>query len=445
MTGRRQWFAWAAVAYAVIIAVVAFGLRNLYTGARDRLDLALGDRLLAVATSLAATVDAAELSRATFADSSGNLYLELLSLDLKGLAARQDLAEISLTAPDGTVLATTRPSLAAGERNDFWDLDRTAIGLALDGVPSATRLYRLQETHQKSAHAPVLYYDPEFAEEFVVAVVTVSGDQDFFDSLAELRRGALVTGGLVLLVLVLTGLFLQRVSAGLERYQENLRRQENLAAMGRMTAGIAHEIRNPLGIIRGAGEHLQRVMDQHGLADPVATFIPEEVDRLDRILRGYLSFGTDAAVEAEPFVLEGCLSKGAALLQPELEGAGVRLVLPEGTDETEVLGDALRLRQVVLNLLINARDAMGGEGTITIGLERDGGRVRVTIADTGPGLDGVDPETLFEPFKTTKEKGSGLGLAMSRRIIEQMGGTLDLTDRPDGSGAMAVIALPVHQ
>lgn len=445
MNGRRQWFAWAALAYVVIIVVVTLGLRHLYTGARDRLDQALGDRLLAVATTLAATLDADEISRAVYADSIGSLYLELLTLDLENQARRQDLAEISLTAPGGTVLASSRPDLVPGEPNDYWELDRTAVSLALEGIPSATRLFNLQETPQKSAHAPVLDFDPEFAEEFTVAVVTVSGNQDFFDSLAQLRHGALLTGAMVLLVLVLTGVLLQRVSAGFTRYQDRLRRQENLAAMGRMTAGIAHEIRNPLGIIRGAGEHLQAVLARSGIQDPVAAFIPEEVDRLDLILRGYLSFGTDAEVEAQPFDLQKTLQKGAALLGDELERAGVSLEYPEAGEPLLVLGDPLRLRQVVLNLLINARDALDGEGRIILDLQRTGDRARIVISDTGPGLGDTDPESLFEPFRTTKEKGSGLGLAMSRRSIEQMGGTLTLRNRRLGAGAEALIVLPVHE
>ncbi|PIE64856.1 MAG: hypothetical protein CSA24_02955, partial [Deltaproteobacteria bacterium] len=246
-------------------------------------------------------------------------------------------------------------------------------------------------------------------------------------------------------VLILTGILLQRVSAGLARYQARLRRQENLVAMGRMTAGIAHEIRNPLGIIRGAGEHLQTVLQREGIQDPVAAFIPEEVDRLDRILRGYLSFGTDAPVEARPFDLRSALRKGAALLEKELARAGVEIQHPEPGDPILVLGDALRLRQVVLNLLLNARDALNGPGTIQLEIRRQGRQVRVVARDTGPGLGDGDPESLFEPFRTTKEKGSGLGLAMSRRCIEEMGGTLTLRNNPRGQGAEAIILLPVHE
>ena len=144
------------------------------------------------------------------------------------------------------------------------------MDLACQGYAQATRLYRLQDTFQKSAHAPVLLDDPILGEPLVVAIVTVSGSPDFFDALTLLRRGAFATGAAVLVVLVLMGAVLYRLNLAVERYRARVMHQENLAAMGRMTAGIAHEIRNPLGIIRGAGQHLQRVLQDANIDEPVA-------------------------------------------------------------------------------------------------------------------------------------------------------------------------------
>ena len=158
-----------------------------------------------------------------------------------------------------------------------------------------TALYRLGGPGgalQKSAHAPVFYYFEDTPD--VVAIVTVSGNPDFFAALGLLRQGGLSDRGYRDPGhLVLMGIFLFQINRSLEAYRASILRQENLAAMGRMTAGIAHEIRNPLGIIRGAGEHLQEVLTNAGIEDEVADFIPEEVDRLDQILTGYLAFGTD--------------------------------------------------------------------------------------------------------------------------------------------------------
>jgi len=250
----------------------------------------------------------------------------------------------------------------------------------------------------------------------------------------------------VLVVLAAMGLFLWQINLSLSRYRAAMLRQENLAAMGRMTAGIAHEIRNPLGIIRGAGQHLQRVLADHGIEDEIVDFIPEEVDRLDHILAGYLAFGTEAEVTNEVFNLAEVVSRTLSLMQDDLQNKKIDLKREyKGDAIFAVAGDPRRLQQVILNLLINARDAMPNGGMITVTMAVEAEIVRVSLADEGVGLSPAQNEKLFEPFWTDKEKGSGLGLAMSLRIMEDMGGGLQLNNRSDGEGAVAEFWLPMKE
>jgi signal transduction histidine kinase len=450
MTGGRRWFLWAALAYTAIIAAVAWGLFNLYDGSRSILDEALGQRLLGVANSLAETCDGQLVFYATIGDSTAGYYLETLAEQWERIRFRENLAEITLTGItladglDESVIFSTSPSLVAGGRNDFWELDPAAVAQAALGEPAATQLYRLAGsvgTMQKSAHAPVFNYFEDSRD--VVAIVTVSGNPDFFAALDALRTGAYLTAAAVLVILSLMGMFLFQINRSLERYRASIMRQENLAAMGRMTAGIAHEIRNPLGIIRGAGEHLQRVLETAGIRDEVAAFIPEEVDRLDQILSGYLAFGSDREAPAEVFDLGRAVRRSIGLVAADLEAAGVRVVMEDSPPPAPVRGDPWRIQQVLLNLLINARDAMPAGGTVEVSLLTAGSAVVLAVSDTGCGLGHVPPGRLFEPFWTNKEKGSGLGLAMSRRIIEDMGGTITLADRPAPGGARAAVMLPL--
>jgi signal transduction histidine kinase len=271
----------------------------------------------------------------------------------------------------------------------------------------------------------------------------VSGSPDFFEALDDLKLGAYVTGVLVLVVLVLMGVFLYQINLALARYRASIMRQESLAAMGRMTAGIAHEIRNPLGIIRGAGEHLQRVLATHGIADDVAAFIPEEVDRLDQILGGYLAFGTDREVAREEFDLSLVVRRSLDLVRGELLAAGVTISVGDDLPAAPVSGDPRRVQQVLLNLLINARDAMPGGGPLTVAVKVAEGYVRVSVTDEGSGVAPEAMDRAFEPFWTSKEKGSGLGLATSRRIMEDMEGGLDLRNRADRPGAVAELWAPL--
>ncbi len=441
-SSRRPWFLGAVLVYVVIMLVVGWGLTGFYGAARERLDEAMGERLLAVAETLAGTSDARSIFHATLGDSSDTASLVVLGQKLAELGSALDLAEITLSDPDGVVLFSTTGSLAAGQKNDYWAIDAAAIESAQAGQAAATKLYALGNSFLKSAHAPILMSAPELDYPLVVAVVTVSGSPDFFDALSSLRRGALLTGGLVFGCLLILGVFLYRIQRALDRYRASILRQENLAAMGRMTAGIAHEIRNPLGIIRGAGQHLQEDLARQGREDPIVDFIPEEVDRLDRILSRYLAFGGSSKTTTEVFAVGPMLEKIVSLLADEFAATGVKMSVAE-LPETRVQGDPLRLRQVVMNLLLNSRDAMPDGGTITISGYREGKKLQLVVADEGCGLPSGKPEVLFAPFHTRKEKGSGLGLTLARSIVREMGGDLVLHDREGACGAEALITLQV--
>jgi signal transduction histidine kinase len=427
----RRWLVWAAVAYAGILAVVAAGLGLLYQGARQRLDEALGQRLLAVAGTAAYLVDGDRLAGWSF-DPEPATDLLWLGSRLEQVRRENDLAEVTLCDPDGYVVFSATGRLARGQENVFWDVDRPAVELARGGEAAASRLYRAGALMQKSAHAPILSSVGE-----VAGVLTVEGDADFFDALATLRRGAWITGGAVLVFLTGLGILLARINLSLVRSRASLARQESLAAMGRMTAGIAHEIRNPLGIIRGTGEHLARVLADRGIDDETVAFIPEEVDRLDRILAGYLAFGTDAPGEPEDLDLASVVRRTVQLVARDI---AVDIVEP--LPAAPCRGDPRRLQQVLLNLLLNARDAMPAGGRVQIALRSEGGRHRLTVADEGPGLAPAARDRAFEPFWTTKDKGGGLGLAVSRRIAQEHGGELTLADRTDAPGCVAMLELP---
>ena len=436
--GRGRWLAAGAAAYLAILAAVAAGLVFLHGAARDRLDQALGERLAAIATTAAHLVDGDSLLAWSLEPEREPLDLVWLRSRLAQLRAENDLAEITLCDGEERVLVSAAERLPRGERNAFYDLDRPAARLAQDGFVAATRLYRTGGIYQKSAHAPVRTTGGS-----VAGVLTVEGNADFFDALASLRRGAWLTGAAVLLFLTVMGVLLWRLQAEAERSRAAAWRQENLAAMGRMTAGIAHEIRNPLGIIRGAAQHLAGRLREAGVEDELAGFIPEEVDRLDRILKGYLAFGADATLEPEPVDLAVLARRTLRLLEGELAGAAVTAELAADPDLPPVPADPRRLQQVLLNLLLNARDAMPRGGTVAVRLARAGGEAVLTVADEGTGLQGAAAADLFAPFRTTKEKGSGLGLAVVRRIVAAHGGAVSLRDRDGGRGAVAEVRLPL--
>jgi len=432
----RRWLAAGILAYLAVLLAVAGGLVLLHRTSRDRLDDALGERLRAVATTCAHIVDGDSLRVWSFESTETLDYLWLRSR-LQQIRRENDLGEVVICDPTGHVVISVGDRIEKGERNVFWALDRGSVDLARNGFPAVSRLYRSGDIYQKSAHVPIFDSDGELA-----AVLSVEADAGFLEALAVLRRGAVFTGAAVLIFLSLVGFLIWRLQRSAASYRASVMRQENLAAMGRMTAGIAHEIRNPLTIIRGSALHLVDRLREAGIQDETAAFIPEEVDRLDGILRRYLAFGRDEAADLEKVDLAVLTRRSCRLAENELAAAGVTIEVRSAGEPLLIDGDSPRLQQVVLNLLLNARNAMPDGGLLTVVLARDRSDVVLRLIDEGTGLGGRDPETLFEPFVTTNEKGSGLGLAVVRRIAVEHGGTVSLAERPDRRGAVAELRLP---
>jgi two-component system sensor histidine kinase HydH len=154
-----------------------------------------------------------------------------------------------------------------------------------------------------------------------------------------------------------------------------------------------------------------------------------------------LQFARDEPPRLANIDLASEIDRGLRLARPELDPARVTVEV-ESESSCPVRADAQRLQQVVLNLVLNAAQAMPGGGTLRVRTSRDGREARVVFQDTGPGLDPAVRERIFEPFVTTKEKGSGLGLAVARRIVEEHGGTISAGDAP-GGGAAIEIRLPL--
>jgi PAS domain S-box-containing protein len=239
----------------------------------------------------------------------------------------------------------------------------------------------------------------------------------------------------------------KRVEEELKQQREALYQSEKLAALGTLSAGIAHEMNNPLGIITSRIEVMLLDAEEQQLPAQVLgdlQVLHRATQRVARIATNLRSFARQAPREHTRIDLNAVVKETLLLMQKPLEVDGIRLNMELDPALAAILGDASTLQQVLLNLVTNAREAMsghGGEIRIETGVAERPGWVRVLIRDTGPGISPEDLSKVFDPFYTTKRAGTGLGLSVSYGIIQDHHGTVDAQSAP-GQGTTFVLAFP---
>jgi signal transduction histidine kinase len=244
----------------------------------------------------------------------------------------------------------------------------------------------------------------------------------------------------------------------LKRSQHLLVRQEKLASLGRLAAGLAHELNNPLSSVAGFAEALQRRAGEAEMASPPGSadiqeylaLIQGEVSRAATIVRRLLDFARQREPAFDIVDLTSVVAKAVSFVERQASLANQRILLQPFPERSLVRGDAQMLQQVFLNLLTNALDAVEGGGEIRIGTAHrgegeGGGWLDVTVTDTGGGISPENLSKVFDPFFTTKEvgKGTGLGLAICQSIVEQHRGVIDVQSEGEGKGAIVTVSLPV--
>jgi signal transduction histidine kinase len=240
---------------------------------------------------------------------------------------------------------------------------------------------------------------------------------------------------------------LERTTAELTTAQEQLIRSARLAAVGRLSAGVAHEIGNPLAAIRGLLDLMQLGdLDRDEEKEFVAR-IQRETERIHHTIRDLLDFSRndiipDGRIESSADLAE-VVSDTVKLIDRQSRFRDIELALAVDEGLPRVRGDHERLRQLLLNLLFNAADALGGKGRIEVRAHNGGGVVELVVEDDGPGIDREILDQVFDPFVTTKAagQGTGLGLAVCYTIVERLGGAIEAANREQG-GAVFEVRLP---
>lgn len=223
--------------------------------------------------------------------------------------------------------------------------------------------------------------------------------------------------------------------------QEQVRRSDKLSAIGQLAAGIAHEIRNPLAIINTISQTLLEE-DLDSDTKESLEIIQEEVNRANKVITELLNFAKADKYNLTPIDINSVLQDVVLLTDKYAKNNGVEIVLKDTNKNNYIYADVEKIKQAFINVIFNAIDSIEEDGYVFIETKYDQEKVFISFADTGIGIDEKDKNKIFEPFYTTKDKGVGLGLAITFRIIEEHKGIF-LIDSLKGKGTKVIISLPI--
>lgn len=254
----------------------------------------------------------------------------------------------------------------------------------------------------------------------------------------------LCAAGVVMAATVLAQFWFRRYQRSRKLLQEATARKEKLAAIGHLAAGVAHEIRNPLSSIKGLAKYFAERTPPDGEAHQLAQVMAKEADRLNRVVSELLELVRPAHLKYQSVDLNEVITHSLQLVSQDAASRAITLQFTAQPALSRIQADADRLKQVLLNLYLNAIHAIGRDGVITVSVRECGdGRVKASVADSGKGMTAEQLQAIFTPYFTTKADGTGLGLAVVQNIVEQHGGTIHAESSP-GKGALFTLYLPVN-
>ena len=236
---------------------------------------------------------------------------------------------------------------------------------------------------------------------------------------------------------------LAEANAQLQAAEEAVRRSDRLAELGRLSAGLAHELRNPLGTIKASAEMLSRnVAAENDVAREVAGFITSEVDRVNSLITRFLQFARPLQLRPEKADLAQTLDRAVAAV--EREAPQIAIYKNYAPEIPPFPFDAELMERVFYNLVLNAAQATAPGGAVTVKTRAAGGTAEIAVIDRGVGIDPRQRDSIFNPFFTTKPEGVGLGLAIVSKIVDEHGGNITVESEP-GKGSVFRMLLPMER
>jgi len=224
------------------------------------------------------------------------------------------------------------------------------------------------------------------------------------------------------------------------KLEEKLRQAEHLSAIGEMTAGVSHEIRNPLGIIKSSAQLLKNKMAKLDAENTIPDIIVEESGRLDNIITDFLHFAKPRIPDFRPCVVEDIIEKNLAYLNPHIEEKNLNISKEIAQNLPEIMADNAMLYQAFLNILLNAFQSLEDNGCLTIKTVYNSGNIIINFIDNGEGIKEDILKKIWTPFFTSKDSGTGLGLGIVKNIIKAHNGTITISNaNPNGTNVEMIL------
>jgi signal transduction histidine kinase len=348
------------------------------------------------------------------------------------------LALADVLAPLGQRLVEARSGEEALRHLLHEDFAVLLIDVAMPGMDGyeAARLIRGRAQFRRTPIIFVTAYDPE--PERITGAYSLGAVDFLVKPIVPVVLQAKVS---VFVELYLRTEEVKRQQEVMRRQQQEVLRAEQLAAVGQLAAAVAHEVRNPLAAIKLLVEGALRPRSPRPLEREQLTILHRETARLERIVQEFLDFARPPKLQRRSADLREVVEQAASLVRPRAQRQGVRLLTqaPEGPVPAAV--DPGQFKSVLVNLFLNALDALPRGGSLEVLWESLPGEVRLAVCDSGPGIRPDILAQLFTPFLSSKPTGTGLGLCISKRVVEDHGGRIAVANRPEG-GARVDIVLP---
>lgn len=464
-----------------LVIVLLYGLLA-HFAARQGLEDELAKRLVSIGQTMSAdmseSIEAAQIARL---DADKRRVLERLRQKLSDARERTEVRRLFIIDRDLASLVDTRSDIAFGQQLYEVGADRLEIGRTFEQAePTTSVLFKDEEgTFYKTAYVPITQDDE------VVAALGVEASAQYFDLLREFTSVLTGLGAVGILLVIVAGTLFARalvrpvnrlvdaaVRLGRGRFEEPVAAAEGAGGrddeiaflaqsfeemrqnilsrdrqMQMMLSGIAHEVRNPLGgmelfcgLLREDLEAEPDGPDTRAKLDKLDR-IRRELNYLEKVVKDFLDFARRVPIQLERFDGREFADEIRGLLRGEAAAGDCRLQV-EVADGVELTADREKLRRAVINLVRNAYQACDGGGRVAVEIgETDDGLREVRVCDDGPGIPTDKLDEIMTPFFTTKEKGSGLGLALTRQIIEQHHGTMQI-DSEAGAGTTVRLIIP---